>query len=331
MIRMVVMEYNINGGAHLDAVADTIRARNADVVLLNEVHWRPGLPWRPDARNDQTSYLAYAVGYAHKEYRHATVLGFAGTKGVSILSRYPIHDARMHMVPGTMIVGGYGTLEATLDVSGRQHRVFSTRFPPMHTPDHKYFDPAAETKNRAGHEQALELIRKVPASVPIIYGGDLNAAWDHLSPTGGPPPGEWARQFRDDCGLQEFLVASLDPDASPEEKARPAGRVDFIYFRGPYRVESVEFEFGVPGASDHAYLVGALTERVHPDPQRPDPCGELRQAIRGVAEAVAALQAELRLSSGRPKYATVRMIRKEQQRLEALRAEALARGCTDIP
>lgn len=352
MITIRVMAFNIAEGSNLDAVATTIRGRDADIVLLSEVRWiRSLLPWRTDPRHDQTRYLAQQLGYAFRHYQEVALTGFTGSKGVSILSRHPLRNLRLHTAPGGSLVSkGFGTLQATVQIAGRDHQVFATRFAPMHAPDSPAFDPQAEANNRAAHQQALQLVRAVPAHVRLVFGGDLNAAWSQTSPTGGQPPGEWARAFRDESGLKEVLREHPNPHGpgrsncfqpsdvphGPADTSYIDNRVDYLYYRGPYEVSDAEFRCGAPAASDHPYLVATLVEPQpegpHPgDPQEPDPCEDLRNRIRSGQRELKALQAELSDRRGRPKRTVLRLIADARVEIDDLRRQARSTGCTNIP
>jgi endonuclease/exonuclease/phosphatase family metal-dependent hydrolase len=228
--------WNIEQGENLHDVAMTLYHSGPwDLVLLNEI-CRVRRFFFPDL--DQTEYIANALNLQHWIYGSITGLtgGLAGTKGVAVLSRYPITSHRVLWVPyPSASHTSTGTLQTTVQVGDQSIAVFSTRFHPLHTPDHPLYESDQDAKNAAGHEQALGLIRGVPDTDSVIFGGDLNARWDK----------PWATDFRDRCGLVDVMVQH------PRNGVDLADRVDYIYYRtGRYNAVSAAM-WGSALASDH--------------------------------------------------------------------------------
>lgn len=240
-MKTTVLLWNINEGKDLAGAASHLREASADIVLLNEIRGE-GF-WK----SDQTRYLAQASGYLNFQYRNTTMTGIT-TKGVAILSRHPITHTRFHRL-GTQLPFldnwyEYGTIQCTMVIRGLLHEVFSTRFAPMHDPSHSWYDPQARTKNRVAHEQTRSMIQGIPSSSAVILGGDFNASWDHAAQT------PWAGEFRRTSGLREALL-----DGGQDLW----GRVDYLYYRGPYMATHAVHR-GVPGQiSDHGYILATLT------------------------------------------------------------------------
>lgn len=254
-----VMAYNIEAhtdpvSANFKAVVDTIKSRNPDIALLNEAridnfYILNGF--------DQIRHLAQSAGYPYWDYHATTHTGLTGTKGVVILSRYPITARKTYQVP----VGGpsFGVLQNTLNVNGQLVEVFSARFSPMHRlwpdgPKDTSYDSNEWPSNEAGHTMMKQLVRNIPANRPVIVGGDFNATWRHAYagtwPTDTQTP--WTVNFRDTSGLKDSLVEYERPYGGGWD-----GRVDYIYYRGPYIAKTAALQTGYPGASDHSY---AFTE-----------------------------------------------------------------------
>lgn len=234
------------------AVIDTIKDKNPDIVLLNEVrHETHVLKPAPNP----IPYMASQTGHQYYDYAATSSTGWTGTKGVAILSRYPIVARRYHPVPAQG--NQFGVLQATINVNGQMVEAFSIRLSPMHRLNNdpngdKDLDPKYGgyewESNEAGHTMLKQLAKAIPTTRPVIMGGDFNATWDYAYP--GPWPAStqtpWTVNFRDTSGLKDSLV----------EFERPVGggwggRVDYIYYRGPYVVKNATFTPGRPGASDH--------------------------------------------------------------------------------
>jgi len=280
--RVNIMAYNIWEGVGLRQVAETIRHVQPDIVLLNEVRWYV----RPGPTSDQARFLAQQTLLRNYVYRRTTLTGIKGSKGVAILSRYPLLRTRMHMVRLKNSETSFGTLQATIRIDGLDHEVFSTRFAPMHPPDHPAHDPKHEPENRAGHLQAIELVRSIPPQVAVIFGGDFNASWEK----------PWSTQFRETSGLTDVLVES--PDTG--EWNDPADRVDYIYYRGPYRVFGTTMRWGWPGASDHKYVSTVLMRTDLPSDVRVPDVGRMSQEQAAQAISTAGLQPAFTGATGQP-------------------------------
>ena len=226
--RLRIMAWNILEGTGLQKVAATIRELEPDIVLLSEIRWIvPGF-----GANDQTSFLAAETGLKHGAYKDTTMMGLTGTKGVAILSRYPVKDIWLRRVKllqpwpwpwgpmKTWIETSFGTMHATIRLDDLDHDVFSTRFAPMHPPGWPTPEPQGEAKNEAGHLQAIDMIKGIPAGRPVIFGGDLNARWKQKP---------WAIEFSKNSGLTDARMEKPDPEAPDQVD----DRTDYIYYRGP--------------------------------------------------------------------------------------------------
>jgi endonuclease/exonuclease/phosphatase family metal-dependent hydrolase len=243
--RVRVMAWNIFEGERLPDIIKTIQdlphERKPDIVLLNEVRWfAPGF-----GPSDQTAWLAAKTGFPHFHYGMTTQTGIVGTKGVAILSRYPLSHIRMHMATLNGRPTTFGSLRATIRIDDLDHEVFSTRFAPMHKKDDPAYDPEHEPGNRNGHLEAIDLVQAIPPDRAVIFGGDLNAPWDR----------PWAKEFHDKSGLADVLEEQPDPEVPIDL----AGRVDYIYYRGPYKVAWTRMGEGHFCASDHRYVLTELT------------------------------------------------------------------------
>jgi endonuclease/exonuclease/phosphatase family metal-dependent hydrolase len=294
-----VMAYNIAEGSYgggLPAVAETIKALQPDIVLLNEIREYSSFETSPpyDVWN-QTKYLANEAGIPYFKYEANTITGINGTKGYAILSRYPISSTNYYEIEACEwykgLLPNWGILKATIEIDGLTHEVFSTRFAPLHDPSHPAYNECLEPYNREGHELAMNLVRSVPNDRAVIFGGDLNA--DYWV--------EWARLFRDNSGLTDVFVERPDPYAKHKghDLSVEVGRIDYIYYRGPYSVYQTQMRDGhgawgaFPGASDHPYVFAHLLR--HPIPQQPD-----TTITSGPSGSVSATTASFGFSSSAP-------------------------------
>jgi hypothetical protein len=254
LLQPKVMAYNIGEGkvgqGGLPAVASTIRTLNPDIVLLNEVRkydaYTSFFP-PPNGVSDQTKWLAEQTGFPYYKYHRTAYTGLTGSKGVAILSQYPISSTDFVELPDENdFLPQWGILKATIEIDGLTHDVFSTRFPPAErAPGEPGYDPTDRPENELHHKQAIDIVRSIPSDHAVIFGGDLNASWS-ASP--------WAKEFPDNSGLTDVLVERRDPDMVGELDPR----ADYIYYRGPYSVSQTQNRnsesLGLPEASDHPYV-----------------------------------------------------------------------------
>ncbi len=210
-----IAEASLTGALRMDSLvsqlAEHIRMKNPDLVLLSEVR-RP-YPFIA-GRIDQTERLSRWSGLPHYEFGKTVRTGLTGHKGVSVLSRYPLTNPRMHPVMRGRRTTAYGTLEVTVHVEGMEHRIFSTRF-----------DAHNREDNAAGHEQAAAMLRQLNPQLPVIFGGDLNAR---------PSKDPQFNRFKETSGLIYTADERLDPNTWDSDP------LDHLFYRGPYQVTQHE-------------------------------------------------------------------------------------------
>lgn len=261
-----ILCWNINEGAGgLDKIAEQIRKKSPDIVLLNEIREKR-MPWDVD----QTSYLSQKTGLKYYKFGETVMTGITGWKGVSILSRYPLGVTTMHPVMRGSQPTTFGTLEATIRINSVDHRVFSTRFAPLHKPGSPAYDPNAANDNVAGHQQAINLVRRIPPRVPVIFGGDFNANQSS----------EQMRQFAASSGLTDVFSERPDPEVN-----NPDERIDCIFYRGSYKVNQMEQRAPwTDGVSDHAWVFAELLSTETSE------CVQIRSQIAKYREEIRLLQ-----------------------------------------
>jgi endonuclease/exonuclease/phosphatase family metal-dependent hydrolase len=256
-ISLKLMCWNIDeGNAGLEPIAEQIRSKEPDIVLLNEV--RQFGPWWPGG-TDQTAELARMTNIPNYAFGATVPTGVTGWKGVSLLSRYPIGIRTMRKVMRGPSETSYGSLDAVITISGINHRVISTRF-----------DAWVKDDNIAAHHQAVDLVRSIDGNTPVIFGGDFNA---HLVD-------EQMQYFAANSGLKN--VSEDNPDPAPCEPSP----IDHIFYRGPYTVMTYELRcpWVDPAPSDHPWVFAVLNE------SQPAECTEIRVRTAQLNQEIRALQ-----------------------------------------
>ncbi|KOH45011.1 endonuclease/exonuclease/phosphatase family protein [Sunxiuqinia dokdonensis] len=160
-----VMTYNIHAGnppskpgiCDLNAVAEAIVQANPDIVLLQEVDKNTG---RNDFRGDQSKELGKLTQMNYQFFSARIYL--SGYYGVAILSKYPLLNAKKHLlakepaleqrVLGTAIVDLPGIDSIMVACTHLQHN---------------------DANNRLNQIQDVVQLLS-PSQVPVIIGGDFN-------------------------------------------------------------------------------------------------------------------------------------------------------------
>lgn len=242
-----VMTWNIAEGskdrtlgrnAALARLAEEIRARNPDVVLLNEVRNENGSPFGDGV--NQIVRLSQMVGLPHRHWANVNALGWVGHKVVGVLSRYPLESAVLHPVRIEGQTTGFGTLETSLIVNDHRIRVFSTRFSPVHWGNPKFDYQRELRENTAGIQQATDMLRaRDDQSESLIFGGDLNTSAASVGAA-------HYLNFVAHSGLVNAISETPDPFD---------GGVDYIFYRGPFAVTLRERREPNENPSDHPYVL----------------------------------------------------------------------------
>lgn len=223
-----ILCWNIaEGDLGLEPAVEHIRQKAPDIVLLNEVRNR----WWPFGV-DQGKELSVRTGLPYYAFGKTVMTGLTGYKGVAVLSKYHLGPSRMHMVLRGGRKTGFGTLVTSAVINGVRHELMSTRFAPHNSADHAL-------ENRMGVVQAAELARTIDPKLPLIFGGDFNARL-HT---------DQMELFNTNSGLREAYKEC--PDPTPGACWAPDDRIDFVFFRGEYRVGQLEFRCPEPQGSDH--------------------------------------------------------------------------------
>lgn len=238
----------------LPGIAEQIRAKAPDVVLLNEVMnwdlWVGG--WLGD-RVRQAKRLAELAELPYYQWVNTARTGWTGHKAVAVLSRYSLAAPRRHTIMRSSGETGYAMLETTFEVNNAVHHVFSIRF-----------DAHNETDNISAHQQAMKLVRNLDRNVSVIFGGDFNA-----NIMADPQFGE----FTQNSGLVNAFTEHPDPMPCIDN---PHKIIDHIFYRGPYKVTQMELRCPWAGSqqelSDHPWVFVELAlspDRVAPrSPER---------------------------------------------------------------
>jgi endonuclease/exonuclease/phosphatase family metal-dependent hydrolase/membrane protein CcdC involved in cytochrome C biogenesis len=212
--------YNTDWHLSLEAQAKTIEASGADVVAVQEVD-----TGRPTSYMiDDALWLGQRLGMDSvylPTVEHLT--------GITLLSRYPVLDARTLLLPSHL--EQTGVIWASLDVGGVPVNAFAIWLG---------LTPAERARQL---DAALPFLAAHPG--PAVFGGDFNAT---------PDTPVYAR-IQDASFEDPFLVLGLSaPPTSPS--TGPYERLDYVWLRD---VTPVDAQVPVSLASDHRPVVVEAT------------------------------------------------------------------------
>ncbi|HVK09665.1 MAG TPA: endonuclease/exonuclease/phosphatase family protein [Gemmataceae bacterium] len=228
-----VLSYNVHHGEGTDGkldlarIAKVITTAKPDLVALQEID-------RGAKRTggvDQAAELARLTGL-HVEFGKAIDLQ-GGAYGLATLSRYPLHGARVHPLPGKKGQEARIVLEARVEVgAGRAITFLNTHF---------QHDDAATRAEQAAKVSDLF----AGADGPVVLAGDLNA-----TPESEPMKAlakHWTPATPFDRGLKTIPAGA------------PKSQIDYVLVRPAGRfkvVEATVIEEKV--ASDHRPVLAVL-------------------------------------------------------------------------
>jgi endonuclease/exonuclease/phosphatase family metal-dependent hydrolase len=225
-----VLSYNIHHGrgtdgqVNLSRIAAVIRSSEADLVCLQEVDDRT----TRTGRVDQTAELARLTGL-HGEFGHQ--IDYQGGRyGQALLSRTPLEEPQVHMLPGDPTSETRIAFSARTEVAGRTVVIVSTH---LH-----HLDPAVRLA------QAETIAALEQGAGPMILGGDLNAV------PGSPPL----------SALLETWRPTTDEPLATFPAGKPTRQIDSILYRPVGLLEARAARvLDEPVASDHRPILAEFT------------------------------------------------------------------------
>ncbi|MEK6478406.1 endonuclease/exonuclease/phosphatase family protein [Catalinimonas sp. 4WD22] len=212
----------------VEAIAETIREQNPDLVALQEIDVMTGR----SGKNDQAKMLADHLEMYY--YFGKAIDHDGGEYGVAILSRFPISKKQTYPLPTQEGTGGEPRVLATVKVQlpdGKSLRFGST-----------HLDAQKENTNR------LLQIRKIGELVsdeelPIVIAGDFNA----------PPQSEVIEI------LDQHFQRTCKDCAPTIPVLKPTKAIDFIAFRPKASFEVLQHQVvSETYASDHLPVIAVL-------------------------------------------------------------------------
>lgn len=219
-----ILCYNIHHGRGLDGkvdlerIAAIILKKQPDLVALQEVDKNT----QRTGQTDQAAILAKLTGMHSQFGKQIDYQG--GEYGQAILSRFPLRDAKVHLLPGLPNTEQRIVLTANVEVAGQPLTFATTHL------DHM---------NAEIRKQQADKINEIFAdwTLPVILGGDFNATPQSV------PIEILQQQWSNATSAPGFLTSPTNA---------PARQIDYIFFRPQqhYKSQSAEV-LSAPVESDH--------------------------------------------------------------------------------
>lgn len=228
---LTAVSYNIKSGqarGGLGALAATIQASGADVVLLQEVdRMRNG-----SGRVDQPAYFASRLGM-FSAFDPNVSYGGASQYGTAILSKYPITSTSNVDLPRPGATQQRGLARAVIDVDGKEVAIYNTHL---------------QNLSESARIQQINRIVQIASLDPLpqIFGGDMNAHY------GSPVMGIARRHYIDTWDV----VGTGDGRTHPATNLR--GRIDYLMHANE-GITAITSDVLAPVQSDHKAVRATYT------------------------------------------------------------------------
>lgn len=232
-VRLRVLSYNIHhaegadGKLDLKRIAGVIKSVEPDLVALQEVDWKTtrvkGI--------DEPVELALLTGMTAVFGKNIDLQG--GEYGNAVLSRFPIHSKRNHLLPRLDDSEQRGVLELEIALPGDAGSVklFAT-----------HLDYRRDDQERLASAKAINAL-VAESDQPAILAGDLNAT-------------------PDSAVLKLFLSTWTNTSKEPQPTipvGKPERQIDFVLTRPASRWKTIETKvLDEAVASDHRAILAVL-------------------------------------------------------------------------
>jgi endonuclease/exonuclease/phosphatase family metal-dependent hydrolase len=218
-------------------ICGMLKQQDADVICLQEAHFVD----QAHGAEDPVAQFADRLGEFSKLSRYTLRLPEDQACDTAVLSRWPIKQGKAHTLSEH---GWVYAVEATLDIKGREVRVFS-----VHThATWRLLDPIHVKESTATRHQQVEAILALirDSCDEIIVAGDFNTTPDSI---------EYSRLTTE---LSDFATGRQSNDATIPAML-PLLRFDYIFGKGPFEVKS--YSVVDSNLSDHRPVVANVELR----------------------------------------------------------------------
>jgi len=233
-----IMTYNIHscnppskaGVADVDAVAQAIKAANADIVFLQEVDKNTG---RNNNYDDQAAEIGKKAGL-NAQFFSARAQG-KGFYGVAILSKYKIVETKAYLLPRKGILEQRVMGTAVIELTGKE-QIMAAATHLQHNDADNRLDQIKEI---------VKVLKDEP--LPVVLGGDFNEKTTAV---------DFFEVF--DNAFTRTCLGFDCPNTFPA--TNPSSMIDFLAFK-PATAFTVSSHITINEtyASDHLPVVSVLT------------------------------------------------------------------------
>jgi endonuclease/exonuclease/phosphatase family metal-dependent hydrolase len=233
-------------------VAEQIRAKNPDIVILNEI-----MKWTGIFGNlNEIEQLALSLGYFHAEGLAADFVeldwegapkGYYGGKYVAVLARYPI--TVVQQIRHGDVFSHFLTIHVAVEIDQVKHHVFSTRLDAYH--DSSQIESLITLR---------DVINAIPTAEPVIIGCDFNSGSARGIVVDPVTQAWFVTNHKVPLHFRDFAVRTKMSNALGGIGWGEYPPDDHIFFRGPYKVIRSEPSAFIPNnPSGHGWVFATLT------------------------------------------------------------------------
>jgi endonuclease/exonuclease/phosphatase family metal-dependent hydrolase len=257
--------------SNLDQVAATIKAADPDVVLLQEIDFQCDRSFRTNQAEylaEQAEYpffvsaVSWKANYVPFPYWPPSEHWKAMNSGGAILSRYPLKNCRVDLLPKPQAQSFIYRLFYLFRYLQKCELAFGDKVITLYNTHLEAFD----VSNREGQSQIVADRIKEDGADLRIFGGDFNtvpadASLRHQYPD-EPQTDHRAdrtlKQITDQTGLRD-TAKTLPPNSEPDLFTFPATapnrKLDYILVDPKFRVSKLQTLTSAAEASDHLPLL----------------------------------------------------------------------------
>jgi endonuclease/exonuclease/phosphatase family metal-dependent hydrolase len=264
-----VLSWNISGpttsflGARFDAVVNTIKGQNPDIIALQEVHQAAGTTVSYGGSTypgiNQVEALKTRLGYPYFIWARGDGNGNGGAAGNLLLSRYPILESLNTVMPNAICPGpgdksGVSGCPVNRSFAGMKIRVNGVDIRAYTS----HFSTGTGDVGAAGRAAQSSYVKDRLQSPPItsafVFAGDLNAR-----------PGDPDRRKFGGIGMRDAWTEAHPNDDASGLTHVSGERIDYQWISPGFDATEIRVlpspAVGIDSVSDHRLLVSTLTVR----------------------------------------------------------------------
>lgn len=256
----------LSNGQH-QLIYNEIKRMNPDILCMQEFLSMPG-----EGNADPIHVIKHRLGYPFHEFAGENIFGTKQSSGIAIFSKYPIIQSGMVPFPPSDEGNAENTIFADIKIEDDTIRVYSAHLQSFGFGAREYHT-IDDIENDRKEGESIHLLRKMRNT---FYWHGVQSDFIRKDMNESPYPVLWAGDMNDvpnsyayaqlkgsmqDAFLEKGsgLGATFNSATSSMLRLLPTLRIDYIFSDDHF--ETMQFDQGGNGISDHAYLVSDLKLR----------------------------------------------------------------------